>query len=200
MRTILSFAGFVIFGLVLFALLGDRLIDRAWLDAAGDWTWLAGIACLIADVVVPIPTTLVITALAQRYGPLLGGVLGTLGTFAAGVTAYGLTRLLGRRFARWLLRDELDAAERFYARGGSFAVACSRWLPLLPEAISCMAGLARMPFDRYCLALLSGTAPMAFAYAALAAVSTNETIPLLISVLLPLPIWWCASRLLRRHG
>ncbi|MGE3807044.1 MAG: VTT domain-containing protein, partial [Gemmataceae bacterium] len=135
MRTLTCFLGFVCFGLVLFFLLGDALVDEAWLDALGGWAWLAAIGLMIADIAIPIPTTLVITVMGQKYGPLLGGLIGTLGMFSAGVVAYGLTRLLGLRFARWLLADELDRAHQFFATKGAFAVACSRWLPLLPEAI-----------------------------------------------------------------
>lgn len=197
MRTTFFFLGFIAFGLVLFLILGDALVDRSWLNAFGQWTWLVAVGLLVADVFLPIPTTLIITVMGQKYGPILGGLIGTLGSFSAGVIAYGLTRMLGPRFARWLLAEELDTAERFFTEKGAFAVACSRWLPLLPEAISCMAGLARMPFGKYCLALVSGAVPMCFAYAALAGTSDNELIPLIISILLPVPIWWLAARLLR---
>ncbi len=197
MRTALCLLGFIGFGLVLFFILGDALVERSWLDAFGQWTWLVAVALLVADIFLPIPTTLIITVMGQKYGPVLGGLIGTLGSFSAGVIAYGLTRMLGPRFARWLLAEELDTAERFFIEKGAFAVACSRWLPLLPEAISCLAGMARMPFGKYCVALLSGSVPMGFAYAALATTSDNELIPLIISILLPIPIWWLAARLLR---
>jgi uncharacterized membrane protein YdjX (TVP38/TMEM64 family) len=193
----LCLLGFIAFGLVLFFVLGDALVERSWLDAFGSWVWLVGAGLIVADIVLPIPTTLVITVMGQKYGPMLGGLIGVLGSCSAGVIAYSLTRMLGPRFARWLLADELASAEKFFAEKGAFAVACSRWLPLLPEAISCMAGLARMPFGKYCLALLSGAVPMCFAYAALASTSDNEMVPLLISILLPIPIWWLAARLLR---
>jgi uncharacterized membrane protein YdjX (TVP38/TMEM64 family) len=197
MRTAFVLLGFIGFGLVLFFILGDALVERSWLDAFGPWTWLVAVGLLVADIFLPIPTTLIITVMGQKYGPILGGLIGTLGSFSAGVIAYGLTRMLGPRFARCLLAEELETAERFFTVKGAFAVACSRWLPLLPEAISCMAGLARMPFGKYCLALLSGSVPMCFAYAALARTSDNEIIPLIISILLPIPIWWIAARLLR---
>lgn len=196
MRTVVCFVGFVLFGLILFFILGDALVDQGWLRSLGPRAWVAAVVLLVADVFVPIPTTLIITAMGQQYGPLLGGLIGTLGTFAAGVTAYGLTRMLGRRFARWLLGEELESANLFFARRGGFAVACSRWLPLIPEAVSCLAGLARMPFGRYCLALLAGAVPMSFAYSVLATVSSNQLVPLLVSVLMPIPIWWVAGRLL----
>ena len=87
-----------------------------------------------------------------------------------------------------------------FDRSGAFAVACSRWLPLFPEAISCVAGLARMHFGRYCAALLCGAVPMCFAYAALTTVSENQFVPLVISILMPVPIWWIAGRLLYRRS
>lgn len=200
MRIVLCLLGFVFFGLVLFFLLGDALVNRGWLDSLGEQVWIYAIGLMIADVLIPIPTTVIITALGQKYGPLLGGLIGVLGSFLAGITAYGGTRMLGRRFACWLLGDDMPRAERFFERSGTFAVACSRWLPLLPEAISCMAGLARMPFAAYCVALLCGAVPMCFAYAALATISEHEFVPLLVSILLPVPIWWIAGHLLKRHA
>ncbi len=197
MRTVITFVGFILFGLILFFLIGDALVDESWFDQVGAWAWLVAIGLLIADILFPIPTTLIITVMGQKYGPVLGGVIGTAGTCLAGLIAYGLTRMLGIRFARWLLADELGTAEKFFFTNGSFAVACSRWLPLFPEAISTMAGLARMPFRKYCVALICGSLPMSFAYATLATISENEIIPLVISILLPVPIWWVAGRLLR---
>ncbi len=200
MRTAFYFVGFVVFGLVLFWLLGEQWVEEGgWLERHGKWAWVVAVGLMIADIFMPIPTTAVITAMGQQYGSLLGGLVGVLGMTSAGIIAYGLTRILGRRFARWLLRDELERAEKFYRNNGMFAVACSRWLPLIPEAISCLAGLARMPFGKYCLALLCGSVPMSFAYATLAkleGLTGSKMAPLIVSVLLPVPIWWVAGRLL----
>jgi uncharacterized membrane protein YdjX (TVP38/TMEM64 family) len=199
MRLVYCFLGFVLFGLLLFLLLGDALVDQGWLAALGPWLGVVAVGLLLADIVAPIPTTVILTVLGQQYGPLLGGAIGSLGSIAAGLLAYGLARLLGQRFARWLLGEDWTRAQRFYARHGAFAVVCSRWLPLLPEAISCLAGLTRMPFGRYCLALVCGSTPMCFAYAALASVSDQEFIPLLLSIILPVPIWWITGRLLHQR-
>lgn len=196
MRTLVCFLLFVVIGLVLFFAIGEQGSSKRWLESLGAWAWVGAVLLMIADIFIPVPSNVVITLMAQLYGPLLGGAIGTLGTFLAGVVAYGLTRGLGQRFADWLLKDERASAERFFNDRGAFAVACSRWLPLLPEAISCMAGLARMPFGKYCIALLCGAVPMSYAYAALASISDNELVPLVISVILPLPIWLVAARLL----
>lgn len=199
MRVFFCIVGFLIFGLLLFVLLGDALVNEDWLDSLGNWKWVVVVGLIISDILIPIPTTLLITKMGQQYGPFLGGLIGLLGMFLAAVCAYGLTRLLGIRFARFLLGKDLESAERFFDRNGMFAVACSRWLPLLPETISCMAGLTRMPFGKYCLAVLCGAVPMCFAYSMLAWIPGDEIIPLLISILLPVPIWWIAGRLLYRR-
>jgi uncharacterized membrane protein YdjX (TVP38/TMEM64 family) len=61
---------------------------------------------------------------------------------------------------------------------------------VLPEAISCMAGLARMPFSTFLLALLSGSIPLCFVVAALGhAGSDRPLLTLVLSALLPLPLW-----------
>ncbi|MGF1579344.1 MAG: TVP38/TMEM64 family protein [Gemmataceae bacterium] len=200
MRTLLYFVGFAVFGLVLLWLFGEQWVQKGgWLERHGKWAWVVAIGLLVADVFIPIPTTAVITSMGQQYEPFVGGLIGTFGMMTAGIVAYGLTRFLGRRFARWLLGNELERAEKFYLQNGMFAVACSRWLPLIPEAISCFAGLVRMPFGNYCLALFCGSVPMSFAYAGLAKLEMltgSTTVPLVVSVLLPVPIWWIAGRLL----
>src|SRR5688572_11252363 len=83
MRTALCLLGFIGFGMVLFFILGDALVERSWLDAFGQWTWLVAVALLVADIFLPIPTTLIITVMGQKYGPILGGLIGTLGSFSA---------------------------------------------------------------------------------------------------------------------
>ena len=53
------------------------------------------------------------------------------------------------------------------ANGGGWVVALSRALPILPEVISCTAGLVRMPFRKFTVALACGSAPMGFLFAAI---------------------------------
>lgn len=50
-----------------------------------DWAWAVGIALVWADVVLPVPQTAVIAALGIVYGPLLGGLLGSLGLITGGL-------------------------------------------------------------------------------------------------------------------
>ena len=198
MRTLGLLAGFLVFGLVLFFVFGNLALHEQWREALGPWVWVGVIGLFIADILLPVPNTVLITALATWYGIFWGVVLGWIGLMLAGIVAYAIPWLLGVRFAEWLLGNERERVERFFSDSGMFAVACSRWLPLIHEAVSCFAGMARMRFSSYCLALACGTLPLSLAYASLVFLSDNETIPLVISVILPIPIWFVAGRLLYR--
>ena len=43
------------------------------------WAWAVGIALIWADLVLPVPQTVVIAALGIIYGTVLGGLLGSVG-------------------------------------------------------------------------------------------------------------------------
>ncbi len=80
----------------------------------------------------------------------------------------GLCRGFGRPLALRLLGPrDLEQGERLFARTGGWLVVLSRWLPIFPEVIACMAGLARMPLWTFLIALLCGSAPLGFAFAAI---------------------------------
>ena len=168
----------------------DRLV--AWFQSYYDSAWLVGIALLVSDLVLPIPNTVVMAALGVIYGPLVGGIVSTAGNCLSGLLGYSLCRLYGRPVAARLIGEaDLEAGGHLFARSGGVIVAASRWLPVLPEIISCMAGLMRMPFRIFALALLAGSAPLGFVVASLGyAGSDRPLLTLVLCALLPLPIWY----------
>lgn len=172
----------------------DRLLS--WFGRFRGTAWLAGIALLVSDLILPIPNTMVMAALGVLYGPFVGGLFSTLGNCLSGLLGYAACRRFGRPLARRLLSDEeLAEAERLFARSGGWIVAGSRWLPILPEAIACMAGLARMPVRRFALALLCGSAPLGFAVAGLGhAGSDHALLTIALCALLPFPFWYLLRR------
>ena len=94
-------------------------------------------------------------------------------------------RLLGRR--------DLERGEWLFARIGGWAVALSRWLPLLPEVVACMAGLTRMPARTFFVALACGSVPLGFAFAAIGhAGAERPALTLALSAGLPLVLWLAA--------
>jgi membrane protein DedA with SNARE-associated domain len=99
-------------------------------------------------------------ALAGTTGYLAGSIVG----WAIGL--YGGRPLLEKR-GRWVHLDEgnLGRAERWFDRWDDLAVLIGRVTPVIRSFISIPAGVFRMPFWRYTVLTLIGSAVWAFALA-----------------------------------
>jgi len=202
----------VVLGLALavalpFAVFGDGF-ERAfapdaavrWLEGYGRWAWLAGVGLLIADLVLPIPGSAVMAALGMIYGPLAGGAVAALGSVASGLLAYGLCRAFGQRAFATLAGAEGDAAaRRLFHRAGGWLVALSRWLPILPETVACLAGLTAMRLSTFAAALACGAVPLGFTFAAVGHLGVDAPLTTLAaSALAPVALWALARPWARR--
>jgi len=178
---------------------GEAAIE--WIRAWGAWGWLAIILLLMSDLVLPVPATPVMAAAGYLYGPIVGGLISAFGSFAAGMLGYGLCRAFGKNIARRLAgAGELEEHETLFQRNGPWLVAASRWLPLLPEVVSCLAGLTRMPFRLFATALACGSLPLGFVYAAIGAAGQDHPrLALGLSIVVPPILWLLVRPLLRRH-
>jgi len=175
----------------------------SWLQSSGNWAWAAGIGLLVIDLFLPILGTVVMSALGLIYGWFLGGLLSAIGSIAAGLLAYGLSRKLGRRAIRLLTgQDELSEGERLFGgETGGWLVAFSRWMPVLPEVVACLAGISKMPFKRFLGALCAGCFPMGFVFAWIGHTGNEQpTTALILSAGLPPLIWGIFRLVYRRAG
>lgn len=202
-RLFLLFCALALLVLVPFLVWGDHFERSMTLEgtvakmrATGPWAWLVGIALLVLDLFLPILGTVVMSALGLIYGWVLGGILASLGSIAAGLLAYGLCHRFGRRAARRLAGEQgLREGERlFHGELGGWIVALSRWMPVLPEVVACLAGLSRMPLRRFFPALCVGSVPMGFVFARIGEAGENRPgLALLLSAGLP-PLLWALFR------
>ena len=202
MRLLWVFLGLAVLVLIPFLIWGEGF-ERAftvegavdWLRGYGTWAWAAGALLLVMDLVLPIPATAVMAALGFVYGPLAGGLIGAAGSFLSGLLAYGVCRLFGRRGAARILGErDLVRGERLFAEVGGWLVVLSRWLPVFPEVIACMAGLTRMPARSFMAALACGSIPLGFAFAAVGHAGVERPVlAIALSALLP-PALWAAVR------
>ena len=186
---------------------GHRFFDPAatldLFERHQQWAIPLGFALMMTDLVLPIPSSAVMNWFGIAYGPLLGGLLGSAACIASSSAAYWLSRLLGRRAAQRIAGpDDLQRTQLFFARWGSLAVAAARPLPMIAEAVYCLAGLSRMPFGRFLLATTIGSLPFALAFAWLGHAGRQTQEPLFylaLSVLIPAALWPPIYLLLRRH-
>ena len=176
-------------------------VNRELLTAYGGWPWLGGIVLLTADILLPMPATVVMSALGAIYGPFIGGAAEAAGAFISGAIPYLCCRKLGRGAAEWIVgRDELAKGESLFGRYGGWAVALSRWMPLLPEVVACIAGMVRMPPGKFFAALACGSIPMGFAFAAMGHnMGADEPgLTIILSALVPALLWLVVGRILAR--
>jgi uncharacterized membrane protein YdjX (TVP38/TMEM64 family) len=170
------------------------------LQKYGNWAWAVGITLIWGDLVLPIPQTVVISALGITYGALLGGLLGSLGLITGGLLGYGVMLTSARRFAQRFVRPRsLHKMESLFERGGTWAIVLTRSLPYsVPEAAVFLAGVARMPIRKFATALTIGSVPTAFAFAAIGAGWADQPVAALaVSYVLPIVLLPLALYLMR---
>ena len=133
-----------------------ELIARAY-DAIG---WPGVVALMaIESVFFPIPSEAVMPLagwmLIEAKGHsawlvLLAGFCGALGSLIGAIVIYAIGLFGGRplleKYGRYVLisRNDLDVADRWFERYGTWAVFTSRLLPVARSLISLPAGIARM--------------------------------------------------------
>jgi uncharacterized membrane protein YdjX (TVP38/TMEM64 family) len=165
---------------------------QEWLLSVRPYAWAVGIALIVADLFLPIPAAPIMAAMGTLYGPIVGGLVATAGSMLAGLLAYGLARLFGKKAARLLASDsELDDLQQFFDSWGAAGIIASRALPVVPEVMTILAGLAKMRFGRFMLALTLGSVPVGFAFAWIGQASGPSSSMLLILTLIP-ALAWCA--------
>jgi uncharacterized membrane protein YdjX (TVP38/TMEM64 family) len=127
------------------------------------WAWAMGIGLIWADLVLPVPQTVVIAALGIIYGTFIGGLLGSIGMITGGLLGYVLMRTSARRMVkRFVGPRSLSRMESLFEQAGAWAIVLSRSLPYsIPEAMVFLAGLAGMRMGKFTVALFIGSVPPA---------------------------------------
>jgi uncharacterized membrane protein YdjX (TVP38/TMEM64 family) len=194
--------------LVLGALARLSTLDEA--DASTDllsrsdsWAWAVGILLILGDLVLPVPQASVITALGAIYSIALGTLIGTVGLILNGVAAYLLMRTPVRRIIERALKGRsAEAIAALGGRAGPWGIALTRSLPYsIPEAMVCLAGLARLPIRTFLVSLGSGSITTALLYAGIGAGwARDPLLALAISYLLPIASLSAVLYLTRRRG
>lgn len=157
---------FVLFGEPLEQLARSVIADPSSRLMAG----LAGALLLAADIVLPVPSTIVISGLGALLGGLAATLLATVGLTLGCAAGYGLGRRLGHDFAERamgaadfaFLSDRLD-------RYGVLILALCRPVPVLAEASVIAAGVAGLSAGKVLTVTTLANIGFAAVYAALGA-------------------------------
>jgi uncharacterized membrane protein YdjX (TVP38/TMEM64 family) len=137
----------------------ETFLESGWLRE-NRWAaaWLA-IGLLVADIVLPVPNSVVCTVIGSIWGPLFGTVIGWFGLTIAAFAGYGLGRL---GFSKLVAETETgDPVKNSFAKAPWILAFC-RPLPLFAEASVVAAGYYRMRAKQFLI-------PVAFSNLVLAA-------------------------------
>lgn len=173
-----------------------------WIQEFQRFGWLGGILLLAADIVLPLPGTLIMSTMGYMYGPIQGGIASVVGLMLSGTIAYLLCRYAGVSMARRLIGEEgYHKGEQLFKNTGGWIVALSRWLPLLSEVVACMAGLSKMPPRIYFLALFCGAVPFAFLFAFIGHYGhVSAWVTVMLNIFGPAFLWLISGRLIYRSA
>ena len=156
-----------------------------------------GVALLVTDVVLPVPSSLVMIAHGALFGATLGALLSLVGSLGAGLVGFGLGRRGGPLLDRLVSADERARADRLLDRWGDLAVVATRPVPVLAETVAILAGASPMSWGRMTFATAAGSLPacVLYAIAGAAAAAFDSTIWLFALVLaLSGVFWWIGRR------
>lgn len=173
------------------------LTDPADDIRAGGWiAALIGGGLLLADVFIPIPSSVIMIAHGAAFGVLGGFLL----SFAASVGGAMIGWWVGYKGSpvmnRVVTPRERRQANAFIMRYGILAIIVSRLLPIVAETVAIMAGTTDIGWKRMLVATSIGAIPPALIYAIAGSATTDFSSGALVTVgvILVAVIAWIVGR------
>jgi uncharacterized membrane protein YdjX (TVP38/TMEM64 family) len=170
---------------------------REWISAPGGWSAAGILVLLSVDILLPVPSSLVMVLSGALFGTVAGGLLSLLGSLVGNWVGFEIARAFGRRAAlRFVGEGQVRRMTRVFERFGAATIVASRPLPILMETFSVVAGLAGVGRTSFFAASLAGTVPTVFAYAYAGALSLRtDAIFVAVVALIAVPaVFWMIFR------
>ena len=138
----------------------SELMTAKSMGAAG-----IGIALLVADVFLPVPSSLIMISNGVLFGVVGGTILSLLGSLGATLTGFFLGRTGESLLARFVSPKQRQRADQLLQKWGILAIIVTRPLPLLAETTAIMAGTSTMTWPKVTYGAIAGSLPAAMLYA-----------------------------------
>lgn len=164
------------------------------LKAAGPLAGVIGVALLIADVVLPVPSSLVMIAHGALFGVWTGTLLSLVGSVGCSLAGFAMGRA-GRDTVRRFVSDaEYARASRLLDRWGMAGIVATRPVPILAEVMSIIAGTTpAMSWWQITISSIAGCLPPAIAYAVAGHMATKTIGAIWVFsalMLMSAAMWW----------
>ena len=173
------------------------LTDPAFILKHGGITAaLISIALLISDIILPIPSSIVMIA----NGAVFGLWAGVMVSMTGGVTASLIGFFIGKKSTiyinKYITAVEQEQAKQLMKKWGIAILIISRSIPILAETLSIMAGATGVSSFQMLLASIIGLLPVAvlYAYTGVYAADLNSALWSFIIVMSCAGIFWIIGK------
>ncbi|MBU1428941.1 VTT domain-containing protein, partial [Myxococcota bacterium] len=146
-----------------------------YLEGGGALPGLIGVGLLIIDVLLPVPSSLVMIAHGALYGVIYGALLSLIGGVGAAATGFWMGRRGVGLIERLTSAQERAAADALLRRWGTLAIILSRPVPMVAETVAILAGTTTLRWRGVLLASALGNLPIAVIYAMTGASAASLT-------------------------
>jgi uncharacterized membrane protein YdjX (TVP38/TMEM64 family) len=121
---------------------------------------------LSVDILAPIPSSIASTAGGYILGFILGTLVSLTGMTVSCIIGYWLGAKFGNPISERLVGStELSKLEKLQNKYGHYIIIISRAVPVLAEASILVAGIGRMPLNRFILLILLSNLGISLVYA-----------------------------------
>lgn len=170
---------------------------RAWMANAGLSSAVLIAGLLAADIVLPVPSSLVMILSGAAFGVVWGSLIALIGSIGGEWLGFEVARGYGRRAAARIVSDaEINRLGRVFARHGAVAIVVTRALPVVMETMSVVAGLSKMNRGTFLTSSLVGTVPIVviYAYAGAASREAGSLVPAVVIAIAMAGLGWVLYR------
>jgi uncharacterized membrane protein YdjX (TVP38/TMEM64 family) len=170
------------------------------LNNGGTGAALLGGGLLLADVFIPIPSSVIMIAHGAVFGLVVGTLLSLVGSVGGAMAGWWVGKRGSDRLQRFVSPSDQARANAVLARWGVMAIIISRFIPIIAETVAIMSGTTNLGWRKVLIATTVGTFPAALIYAIAGTYTTDLAsgfVVMLAVVAVAALAWFIGNRLMR---
>lgn len=169
----IAFVVLVTFGLALLLDLPFLSDPSEFLSQNSVLAAFSGMALLALDILLPIPSSIIMASLGHLFGVVQGALFSFLGMMLSCILGYYIGRLWGSYWTKNTDPAKQQRSMEILERWGGFALIVTRPIPVLSESVVVLSGIKKMPFPTVLGTCALGLLPTSIFYALVGAYSAS---------------------------
>lgn len=178
-----------------------------WLESSGvsKWTYSLVVAGLLAsDLLLPVPSSAILTHAGMYLGTLAGAFAGFVGLTVGSLVGFAVARWFGGSFVeRKADRKDLEGLQKLTNKYGIFVVVFLRPVPILAEASVLLLGAGQMAWPGFLIWISISNFSVSFFFSAFGNWASenqiHELFALLLAILVPVLLLFVVRFIFQRQ-